>query len=262
MRRLREISPGVLVATADLYVTNSTAVAGPDGTCLLVDPAVTVADLRLLAADLARRGLRPQLGFATHPHWDHVLWHPELGTAARLATAAAVSAAQQDRASMIAAVRAEAPGHDLELFGQLRPLDSGQEMLSWPGPPVRVLAHRGHAPGHAALFLTGGGVLIAGDMCSDIEIPLLDLGAPDPVGDYRGGLELIAGLSGVQLVIPGHGSLSDAAGLRARLAADFRYLDALERGADFGDSRLSAGWLRAAHDRQLRHARGEPASSA
>jgi glyoxylase-like metal-dependent hydrolase (beta-lactamase superfamily II) len=127
---------------------------------------------------------------------------------------------------------------------------------------VRVLAHRGHAPGHAALFLTGGGVLIAGDMCSDIEIPLLDLGAPDPVGDYRGGLELIAGLSGVQLVIPGHGSLSDAAGLRARLAADFRYLDALERGADFGDSRLSAGWLRAAHDRQLRHARGEPASSA
>jgi hydroxyacylglutathione hydrolase len=256
--RLREITPGILVATADLYVTNSTAVAGPNGTCLLIDPAVTVAELRLLAADLAGHGLRPQLGFATHAHWDHVLWHPELGAAARLATAAAASAAQRSRAPMIAAVRAEAPGHDLELFGQLQSMDPGQEMISWAGPQARVLAHNGHAPGHGALFLPDSGVLIAGDMCSDIEIPLLDLDARDPAGDYRAGLELLAGLSGVQLLIPGHGSVGDAAGLRARLAADFRYLDALERGAAFGDSRLSSGWLRAAHDRQLRHARGEP----
>jgi hydroxyacylglutathione hydrolase len=258
VRRLREIVPGILIATADAYVTNSTAVAGRNGGCLLVDPAVTVADLRLLAADLTGHGLRPELGFATHPHWDHVLWHRELGTAARLATAAAASAAQRDRASMIAAARAEAPGHDLELFGRLRPLDPGQEVISWAGPPALVLAHDGHAPGHAALFLADSGVLIAGDMCSDIEIPLLDPDAPDPVGDYRAGLELLAGLRGVLVLIPGHGSVADAAGMRVRVAADFRYLDALERGEDFGDSRLGASWLRAAHVRQLRQARGEP----
>jgi hydroxyacylglutathione hydrolase len=121
-----------------------------------------------------------------------------------------------------------------------------------------VLAHDGHAPGHAALFLADSGVLIAGDMCSDIEIPLLDPDAPDPVGDYRAGLELLAGLCGVQVLIPGHGSVADAAGMRVRVAADFRYLDALERGENFGDSRLGAGWLRAAHERQLRQARGGP----
>jgi glyoxylase-like metal-dependent hydrolase (beta-lactamase superfamily II) len=259
MRRLREVSPGLLVATGELFVTNSTAVAGQDGGCLLIDPAVTVAELRLLAADLARQGLAPQVGFATHAHWDHVLWCAELGGAPRLATARAASEAERDRPAMIAAVRDAAPGHDLDLFGRVRPLEPGQDVIRWDGPQARVLAHDGHSPGHGAVFLPDSGVLIAGDMCSDIEIPLLDLDAADPVGDYRAGLELLAGLAGVRLVIPGHGSIGDAAALRVRLTADFRYLDALERGEDFGDSRLGAGWLRAAHERQLRHARGQRA---
>ena len=244
MRRLREISPGILVATADLYVTNTTAVPGQAGGCLLVDPAVTVAELRLLAADLASRGLMPRLGFATHAHWDHLLWCAELGSAPRLATGTAARVAQRDRAALLAAVRAEAPGHDAGLVGLVRPLDPGQEAISWAGPQARVLTHHGHAPGHGALFLPDSGVLVAGDMCSDIEIPLLDLDAPDPVGDYRAGLELLAGVRGVTTVIPGHGSIGDAAALRARVAADFRYLDALERGDAFGDSRLSAGCSR------------------
>ena len=39
--------------------------------------------------------------------------------------------------------------------------------------------HDGHAPGHGAVFLPESGVLIAGDMCSDVEIPLLDTDAAD-----------------------------------------------------------------------------------
>ncbi|HEY7143102.1 MAG TPA: MBL fold metallo-hydrolase [Streptosporangiaceae bacterium] len=256
MRRLYEICPGVLVATANLYVTNTTAVTGPDGGCLLIDPAVTAAELRLLAADLAGRGLVPRAGFATHAHWDHVLWCAELGAAPRLASAKTAAAAQRNLAAMTAAVRDEAPGHDLALFGQLTALGRDQDTIEWAGQDARVLVHDGHAPGHSAVWLPGSGVLVAGDMCSDIEIPLLDLTGADPVGDYRAGLELFAGLTGVRLVIPGHGSPGDAAALRTRLTADFRYLDALEAGRDFGDSRLGAAWLRAAHDRQLRHMRG------
>jgi hydroxyacylglutathione hydrolase len=255
VRRLREIVPGILVATGELFVTNSTAVAGRGG-CLLIDPGVTPGELRVLAADLAARGLRPEAGFATHAHWDHVLWCRELCEAPRFATAAAARAAQRDLASMISAVQDAAPGHDLELVGRLRPLGPGQEEIGWDGPVATVLAHDGHAPGHGAVFLPDTGVLVAGDMCSDIEVPLLDLAAADPVGDYRAGLELLAGLCGVQRVIPGHGGVGDAAAFRARVAADLAYLAAVERGEDPADPRLRLGWLRAEHERQLQHLRG------
>jgi hydroxyacylglutathione hydrolase len=69
-----EIAPGVFVATAEMYTTTTTVVAGADGGCLLVDPAVTVADLAALADWLSARGLRPVAGWSTHPHWDHLLW--------------------------------------------------------------------------------------------------------------------------------------------------------------------------------------------
>jgi hydroxyacylglutathione hydrolase len=74
MERFREIAPGVLVATSELLTCTSTVVAAGDGGCLVIDPAVSVADLAALAADLDGAGLRPRAGFATHAHWDHVLW--------------------------------------------------------------------------------------------------------------------------------------------------------------------------------------------
>lgn len=37
-----------------------------------------------------------------------------------------------------------------------------------------MLERRAHAPGHAALLMAGPGVLVAGDMVSDLEIPVPD----------------------------------------------------------------------------------------
>ena len=66
-------------------------------------------------------------------------------------------------------------------------------------------------------------------MLSEIEVPLPDWELePDPLGAYRQGLDALAGLQGVALVVPGHGSPGDARELRARLDAERRYLDALE----------------------------------
>jgi len=56
-------------------VAGDTVVAGPDGSCLVIDPAMTPAAIAGLAAALSARGLRPAAGWSTHPHWDHVLWH-------------------------------------------------------------------------------------------------------------------------------------------------------------------------------------------
>jgi hydroxyacylglutathione hydrolase len=254
--RLAEVAAGVLVTTSDLYLTTTTVVVGPGGGCLVIDPAVTVADLAALGAELAERGLRPRAAWATHPHWDHVLWSRDLGDAPRYAAPRAVTAAQDGRAVLLRALAEEAPGHDLGLVGRLTALAAGAAAIPWDGPAAQVIIHDGHAPGHGAVFLPGTGTLVAGDMCSDIEIPLLDTQAADPAGDYRTGLERLAAVPGVRQVIPGHGHAGDAMEFRRRLAADAGYLDALERGKPFDDPRLTVDWLRAEHDTQLRLAGG------
>jgi hydroxyacylglutathione hydrolase len=255
-----EVAPGVFVATARFDTTTTTVVAGADGGCLVIDPAVTVADLDALASWLAARGLRPVAGWSTHPHWDHVLWSRSLGDAVRYATPRAVTAAEQELPGLVGEMEETAPGHDLSLFARLRPLPA--EEVPWRGPRAVVLAHDAHAPGHGAVFLPDTGVLVAGDMCSDVEIPLLDAGADadaddtgdgDPFGGYRHGLGVLAAVPGVRVVVPGHGHVGDGAEFRRRVAADFGYLDAVEAGRDVADERLAgpaAAWLRAVHDRQ------------
>jgi glyoxylase-like metal-dependent hydrolase (beta-lactamase superfamily II) len=250
-----QVAPGVFVATSPVYLTTTTIVVGADGGCLLIDPALTAAELAGLGEWLAVAGLRPAAGWATHPHWDHVLWSRSLGTSVpRYATARAVAAADQARADMIAEAAAAAPGHDPGLLGHLLAVPGSGESVPWDGPRAQLIAHDGHAPGHAAIWLPDSGVLVAGDMLSDVEIPLLDMTAADPLGGYRAGLDLLASVEGVRLLVPGHGHVGDAAALRARLAMDVGYLDAVQAGLDADDPRLlgpGAAWLRSEHIRQL-----------
>lgn len=240
------------MATAERGTTTSTVVADGDGGCLVIDPAMTADDLAGLAADLAAGGLRPRLGFATHPHWDHVLWSRGLGDVPRYAAPAAARLAAQDRDEIVGYVRDSVPGHDLELVGRLAPLAADCDRIPWDGPAARVIVHDGHAPGHAAVFVPHAGVLVAGDMLSDIEIPLPDLLAADPLGDYLAGLDRLAEVPGVRWLVPGHGHVADAGEFRRRLEADRRYLDLLAAGKPFDDPRGTAGWLRDRHAEHLR----------
>lgn len=252
MQRLHEIVSGVLVATAERGTTTSTVVAADDGGCLVIDPAMTAADVAGLAADLDDGGLRPRLGFATHPHWDHMLWSRDLGDVPRYAAPAAVRVAEQARDEIVGYVRDSVPGHDLELLGRLVPLPAGSDRIPWDGPAAQVIVHDGHAPGHAAVFIPQAGVLLAGDMLSDIEIPLLDLDAADPLGDYRAGLDRLAAVPGVRWLVPGHGHIANAAEFQRRLDSDYHYLDLLVAGKPFDDPRCAADWLRDQHAEQLR----------
>ncbi len=173
MPRLTELAPGVLVATAEYATTTSTVVTGPDGGCLLIDPAVP---------------------WPTWPRWPPTwpapgcpagrLRHPPalgsravergLGDVPRYAAAAAVAIFPEIRDESVEYLQDAVPGHDLALFGRLMPLPDGADAIPWDGPAARLIVHDGHAPGHGAVFLPDAGVLVAGDMLSDIEIPLLD----------------------------------------------------------------------------------------
>jgi hydroxyacylglutathione hydrolase len=261
VRRLTEIAPGVFVATSSFAQTTTTVVTGADGGCLLIDPGVTVAELARLAVDLRELGQRPAAGWSTHPHWDHVLWSRDLGRAPRYAAPAAAAFTKAERAELARETQRTAPGHDFLLLGRLTPLpgtDPGMDTaaIPWDGPRAQVIMHNAHAPGHGAVFVPETGVLVAGDMCSDVEIPLLDLTAADALGDYRAGLERLASVTGVRQVVPGHGHVGDADEFQRRLAADAAYLDALALGEPFEDPRLTEHWLREAHEDQLRYVRG------
>jgi hydroxyacylglutathione hydrolase len=250
MAVLTEIAGGMYVATSEFALTNTVVVAGTDGACLVIDPGVTVAEMAALGAEIAARGLRISAAWSTHPHWDHVLWHAALGDPPRYAAPAAVQIAETERDAMIAGAEQSAPGHDIALLGRLIPLAA--DAIDWTGEPAQLIVHDGHAPGHGAVFFPGGGVIAVGDMCSDVEIPLLDTEGADPLGDYRTGLARLAAVPGVRTVVPGHGHVGDGDEFRRRIAADTSYLEQLALGRPFSDERINQDWMRESHDEQLR----------
>ena len=79
---LTEVADGVLVHESPLLQNNSINVQGGAGV-LLIDPGITADEMACLAGDLRQLGRPVVAGFATHPDWDHVLWHAELGDAPR-----------------------------------------------------------------------------------------------------------------------------------------------------------------------------------
>ncbi|MGO9196912.1 MAG: MBL fold metallo-hydrolase [Acidimicrobiales bacterium] len=265
MSRLLEVGEGAWVRTSERYVTNTTVVRLEGSSCLVVDPAVDPGDLAELVMLLAGKSLEVVAGWSTHPHWDHVLWSAGLGRdVPRYATEVNARHCRHDRENVIARIAASSAGHDLELCGCLTEvaLDYEGFALFAPGVPVpagrcRVIAHSAHAPGHGALFFETLGLLVAGDMVSDIEIPLFDCPPRDPVDHYLAALDLYEGLSSsVTTFVPGHGAAGDGAELRRRIAADRTYLADLVSGRASDDPRLATPWLAVEHERHLALVRG------
>jgi glyoxylase-like metal-dependent hydrolase (beta-lactamase superfamily II) len=242
---LRPVADGVLVHRSELLQNNTVIVQGRAGV-LVIDPGITGDEMACLANDLGELGQPVVAGFSTHPDWDHVLWHAELGEGPRYGTArcAAVMRELLANADWKARVAEALPQEiaeeiPLELFGRIIGLPPDTALIPWDGPQVRILEHRAHAQGHAALLIEERGVLVAGDMLSDVLIPFLNLEAADPVGDYLAGLRLFEGVADdVNVVIPGHGSVGGADQVGARIGLDRAYVEALADAGDPGDPRV------------------------
>jgi glyoxylase-like metal-dependent hydrolase (beta-lactamase superfamily II) len=146
-----------------------------------------------------------------------------------------------------------ASGIPLELVALVAPLPAD-------GAPVpgEIIEHRAHAIGHAAILLADRGVLLAGDMLSDVLIPLLDVRQDGQVTAYERALDrLDEAAAHADVMIPGHGTIAEGPEVAARLAADHAYIDALRQGSDPVDPRLGphADWLSAPHRTNLEQAR-------
>jgi glyoxylase-like metal-dependent hydrolase (beta-lactamase superfamily II) len=146
-----------------------------------------------------------------------------------------------------------------DLFGLITGLPAETARIPWDGPGVLIIEHQAHAAGHAALLIEERGVLVAGDMLSDVLIPMLDLNdAADPIEDYLAALRLIeSAAADVDVLVPGHGSIGGADQVHARIDQDRAYLQALRDAGAPDDPRVGPSaksgwdWVSGVHVRQL-----------
>ncbi|MEV7076377.1 MBL fold metallo-hydrolase [Streptomyces sp. NPDC093990] len=253
MGKLKQVADGVWVRQSEWVWSNSVVVRGDDG-LVLIDPGIHGSELDQLADAVDQLGVPVVAGFCTHPHWDHLLWHPRFGDVPRYATPAAAQVATEARERAQAMATRSASDVPLELVALLTPLPATG------GPvPGEIIEHRAHAVGHAAMLLADRGVLVAGDMLSDVLIPLFDVRQDDQVAAYEKALDRLDEAAGhADVVIPGHGAVAEGSQVAARLAADRAYVDALRRGEEPIDARLGphADWLYGPHRSNQEQVRG------
>ena len=261
---LTEVAEGVLVHESDCMQSNAIVVRGDAGV-LLIDPGITRAEMATIAQDLDELDQPVVAGISTHPHWDHVLWDDGFGDVPRYGTARC-AVALRDLLSTpgwearVANVLPPEFADDipLDLFGLVTGLPAGAAQVPWDGPTVRIVEHEAHAAGHAALVIEERGVLIAGDMLSDVLVPMLNSRAAEPIVDHLAALEMLEGIADhIDVVVPGHGSAGVPGQAQARLDQDRTYLLALRDGLDVDDPRIGSSakpgweWVRFAHEGQL-----------
>ncbi|MQY08911.1 MBL fold metallo-hydrolase [Actinomadura macrotermitis] len=262
---LRRVAEGVLVHESEFVQSNAVVVQGRSGV-LLIDPGVTGSEIDCLADDLQELGQPVVAGFSTHPDWDHLLWHDRLGEVPRYGTARCASTIRDQLSEPGAKARiadhlleTEIAGQvPLDLLGLITGLPAATEQIPWDGPQARIIEHQAHAPGHAALLIEERGVLVAGDMLSDVLVPMLDLADADPIEDYLTALRLLEDVaSDVDVVVPGHGSAGGSGQVQARIEQDRAYVLALRNGHVPADPRIGPSakpgweWVSDVHEGQL-----------
>jgi glyoxylase-like metal-dependent hydrolase (beta-lactamase superfamily II) len=247
---LNQVADGVWVRQSEWVWSNAIVVRGERG-LILVDPGIDGSDLSQLADDVDRLGIPVVAGFSTHPHWDHLLWHYRFGEVPRYATSGGAQAASEAREQAQTMAVQSASGIPVELIGLLTPLPADGKPV-----PGEIIEHQAHAVGHAAVLLADRGVLLAGDMLSDVLIPLLDAHRPDQPAAYQTALDRLGEAArDADVLIPGHGTVAQGPEVEARLAADHAYIDALRRGEEPADARLDQDWLSGIHQSNLEQAR-------
>jgi hypothetical protein len=198
---------------------------------ILVDPGIDGSDLT--SSPMTWTGSVPVVaGFCTHPHWDHLLWHPRFGDVPRYATPAGAHAASQAR-ERAQSGGGERVGHPCRADRARHPAARGRRARA--GRDRRASGAR-HRPRRGPP--RGPWRPARRDMLSDVLIPLLDPRRPGQVGAFETALDRLGEAARrVDVLVPGHGAVAEGPEVAARLAADHAYIDALRRGQEPADAR-------------------------
>jgi glyoxylase-like metal-dependent hydrolase (beta-lactamase superfamily II) len=252
--RLREIVPNVWVARSRRYESATTVLLDGYGGALVIDPNWDADELAAIPEDLAALGVTCVAGLATHLHYDHVMWHPDLGDVPRWATPGTVRVVTDHREDVLRPLLGDIPDDLIAIAGHLTPIRG--DTLDWRGPRAIVHEHDAHAVHHLALEIPDWGLLVSGDMLSDAELPYPDDDDVDLV-TYRTGLDSLRDVvSRTRVIVPGHGTSGEDA--QRRWDADRRYLDdVVERGTS-DDPRIGNPEQPEMHAANVRRAKATP----
>jgi len=241
----------VHVRQSKAYWMNSVVLLDSEHT-IVVDPGALPSEIEEIAK-LARQAEPERVSLLfTHGHWDHVLgrpWWPKAKTIAHDACAAEMMARAdyiRGEAESLAAQHGERWPKPFEPF-VIDQAISGQKFLKLD--PWRLVLRDafGHCDSQLSIHLPELQLLIAADMLSDIEIPILNR----PPAVYRRTLETLLTLAeggAFEALIPGHGSIAIGRDqVLQRVRTDLDYLAALERGV--AEARASSRALEATRER-------------
>lgn len=228
-----DLGDGISVRQSRVYWMNTVVLGSPEHT-VIVDPGVLPSELDDLERQVPEIGAAAITLVFTHGDWDHVLGRPWWPKAATVAHA---RFADDVRANRDRIVREAEKSANTEAETWKRPFTPFQPDEAVAGlrftrmGPWRLVFRDafGHSPSMLTLHLPEQGVLIAADLLSDLEIPMIK----DSWQAYRetlAELEPLARNGAIETIIPGHGAITrDPEEVIRRIERDLGYLEALER---------------------------------
>ena len=226
------VDDGIRVRQSAAFAMNSVLLLDSEHS-VVVDPGVLPSELDDLARAVGEAAPEQVTLLFTHGHWDHVLgrsWWPSARTLAHDRFAEEV---RRDRDTIRREAETLAAKHGEGWAKRFEPFTPDLEVSGLHFKrldPWRLVLR--DAPGHSAsqlsCHLPDRGVLVAADMLSDIEPPILD----GPCAPYRKTLEALMDLAengAIETVVPGHGAIArgEAQSIE-RLLRDDLYLIELE----------------------------------
>lgn len=220
----------VIVCTSAYWQTTCTIVRGGDE-AFVIDSPVLPDELEALPAMLEQVGWPCTGLLATHGDWDHLLGRlafPRAALGVAETTAARLTGSPGEAARELRAF------DDQHYCERPRPLQLGElQALPVPGRlgvgehELELHPTEGHVADGMAIWIPWARVLVCGDHLSPVEIPMLSDGGS--VSAYRVTLERLRPLvEGADHVVPGHGTVLDAARALAILREDLVYLETWE----------------------------------
>jgi hydroxyacylglutathione hydrolase len=228
-----DLGRGLRVRESRLFRMNSVVLEG-DGQVAIVDPGILPSEIDDIARAVEDLGADRATLLFTHGDWDHVLGRDAWPAAATLAHGALA----EDVARNLESIRAEAQRVAADagerwprVFEPFRPdvAASGRLETRLAGWDAVCRDAPGHSPSMLSVHVPALRLLIAGDMLSDIELPILN----QPVALYRStlaGLLPLARGGAIETLIPGHGAVARTRDEAVeRIRRDLRYLDDLDR---------------------------------
>lgn len=212
-----------------------------EGRAWLIDPGVYPEEVDAVERFAAERRAKPAAVILTHYHWDHILGPERLHGIPVIAQERAVGVIAEHGATMEQQVNQWLKDNDVRHDGGFkvpRPDRLVGDRMKLGG--LEFISAPGHAPEALVVYEPTAGILWAGDMLSDIEIPFV----MDNIGDYIATLNELEEYN-VRVLVPGHGKATrDQHEASRRLDEDLHYLldlaervgRAVETGAGFEET--------------------------